>query len=273
MRTQAQQALEQWEGQTDGESVEGRLRELVQLLDQRLPSADDSRERWMAFREQVSSSYEGLAEALSSCHVELPSLRPTNYARSASHAFSGVLALLMVELLPWSAVSLAAIGMFAAAWTMELTRRFSESINELLMSFFGPIAHAHERYKVNSATWYVTALLLLSFTGQPVVCAAAVLALGFGDPAAALVGRKFGTIELVYNRTLEGTLTFVAVAFGTIFAALAVFHAPMSLTGQLLVAGLGGIAGALAELFSHRIDDNFAIPIATGIAVWGLLLV
>jgi dolichol kinase len=38
------------------------------------------------------------------------------------------------------------------------------------------------------------------------------LALGVGDPAAAWVGRRWGTLKILGRKSLQGTLAFVAAA-------------------------------------------------------------
>ena len=64
------------------------------------------------------------------------------------------------------------------------------------MGFLGPIAHPHERYVVNSATWYATSLTLLAVAFEPMAQSIGVIVLGLADPAAGIVGRRFGTRKL-----------------------------------------------------------------------------
>ena len=251
-RRELDQAVDAWSNDPRLAPVRGRLEELSRLIGEHLPSASDGRERWMEFRQRVHPVYEDLAQALSACHVELPSLRPTNYARSGFHALAGVVALLMVEFAPWWVVIAVPVTFASLFWT-DL------------------IAHPHERYRVNSSTWFATALSLLALTHEPVVAAAGVMTLGLGDPAAALVGRKFGRVELVYSRTLEGTLTFFMVSVAAVLAVLFTFHGEFSLAAKIVISATAGVAGALTELFSRRVDDNFAIPVVTGAVVWGVL--
>jgi dolichol kinase len=194
--------------------------------------------------------------------------RPANYARSAFHVLSAVVGLLLAEYCPWWVVVAVPVTLASVCWFLEFMRRQSERWNEVLMHFFAPVAHPHERVHVNSSTWYATALSLLSLTGSPIAFASGVMTLGVGDPAAALIGRKFGRIKLVNNRTLEGTLTFAVVAFATVLAVLAIWHGEMSTSRTLAVSAAASIVGALTELFSRRVDDNFSIPVVAGAAAW-----
>lgn len=233
-------------------------------------SSDDVAESpvrsWADLKAQLREAYAGYATALRTERVKVPELRPTNYARSILHAGSAVICLALVVLLtprqlPWAA------GAFAVwAWSMETTRRISPWANEKMMVFFDIIAHEQERFRVNSATWYMTALFLLTLTFSPLLCAVAVAVLGFADPLAGLAGRRWGRVRLVNGRTLEGTAVFVAV--GTLAAAGATLLVEHSLTTPMVwgMAVTAAIAGGLAELLSRRVDDNVSIPLATAVA-------
>lgn len=193
--------------------------------------------------------------------------RPANYTRSLFHVGSAATALVLLRLLPGRPWIIAASAAFAlTGWTMELTRRRSPAINARLMALFAPVAHPHERHGINSSTYYVTALLLISIFAPLRAAEVGIVVLGLADPAAGLIGRRFGRIRLRANRSLEGTLGFVVV--GALAAAgwLALVHAPPLATLAVL-AVVGGVAGALTELLSTRLDDNFTIPVAVTAAV------
>ena len=146
----------------------------------------------------------------------------------------------------------------------------SERVNALLMKLFGRVAHPHEHHRVNSSTWYVTALLLLAIFSPPLSSSIGVVVLAVADPAAAFIGRRYGTIRLCANRSLEGTLGFFATGLVSAFAVLLALG-PHPFASMLAVAAVAAAAGALAELLSTRLDDNFTIPVvvATAAAVMG----
>lgn len=228
-----------------------------------------TREEWHQFGLRLRPSYEALRQTLRAEDIHVPSLRPTNYKRNLLHVLSGFVALGVVLAVPspgWL-VGIAAT-FFVYAWSMEGLRRRSSALNDKLMSFYGPVAHPHEWHRVNSATWYCTALLALALTRSPAVCAAAVLVLGVGDPSAALIGRRWGRIKLLNGRSLEGSLTFVATGSLVAFAALATLFPALSIGAAAAMAGAAAVAGAAAELVSRRIDDNLTIPVAAGLAAW-----
>ena len=134
------------------------------------------------------------------------------------------------------------------------------------------IAHEQERFRVNSATWYMTALLLLTLTFSPLLCVVAVAVLGFGDPLAGIAGRRWGRVRLVNGRTLEGTAVFVAV--GTLAAMGAMQLVEHSLTPGVAwaTALAAALAGGMAELLSRRVDDNLSIPLTAAAAATATML-
>lgn len=198
--------------------------------------------------------------------------RAANATRSLFHVASGALSLAMLRLLPGRGWIIAASSAFVVAgWTMEIARRRSHTVNNALMKVFAPVAHPHERHGINSSTWYVTALLLLSLFAPLRAAELGVLVLAVADPAAGLIGRRFGRTQLRAGRSLEGTLGFFVV--GAVAAAcwLSIVYAVAWPAAALLAAAAAAV-GALTELGSTRMDDNFTIPVATAVAAAGAAL-
>lgn len=220
----------------------------------------DSAQAFIAFRTAASPRYEAFVARLRAMRVEAPSLRPRNIARSGFHMASALVAVLCITLAPWVVVQAIAASFFAFSWTLEIGRRYSAFLRGLSMKLFGRFIHPHEHVRVNSATWYASALLLIAFAFSPVACALGVAALGFGDPSAAWVGRRWGRTRLRAARSLQGTLAFVAVTFVVSSLLLFLAHSDLSLGLKLTLAAVASVTGAVAELFSGRVDDNFAIP-------------
>lgn len=227
------------------------------------PSSGLDRSALVALRTRVQPSYEAIVRSLAEKRLSVPSLRPTNYARNALHVASAVSGIVALETVPnWTWATGIALGVALVGWTMELTRRRSASVNRFCMRLFGPTAHPHEAHGVNSATWYATSVVLLSLTQALVPCLVALCVLGVGDPAAAIVGRRFGRFELAHGRTVEGTLAFVLAGAGTAFAYLLAMHEEIPWPLALTAALGGALAGAVAEVTSRRVDDNLSIPLA-----------
>ncbi|MCA9606075.1 MAG: hypothetical protein KC619_10800 [Myxococcales bacterium] len=259
-----------WAQHEESTDLRTRLQSVREAL-ATMPAADGSfasaKSAWMAFRRELVPRYEAARRALSTYAVHVPSLRPTNYRRSFFHALMGTITLGILYALPDPTWGIAITGGFLVwAWTMETLRRTSPRLNRLLMKAFAPVAHPHETHRVNSASWYVTALFLLSLTRQPLICAIGVAVLGFGDPAAALVGRKLGRIKLMHGRTLEGSLAFFAIGALAAFGTALLFGPGLAWPALLGMSAAGAAAGSLAELSSLRIDDNLSVAIAASVA-------
>ena len=250
--------------------------DLAGALDAELPALEaPDKGAWLAFKQRAVPLYVALAAQLRAEHIHVPSLRPTNYARNLFHVGSAAVAAALILWVSSPSVLVAiAVAWAGFAWSCEVSRRLSPAVNRALMRFFGPVAHPHETFRVNSATWYATALLALSLTRSDLLCVVGVVVLGVGDPLAALVGRRFGRIRLVHGRSLEGTLAFAVGAALATFAVLATFFPALGLPRAAAVAASGAVLGAVAELFSLRVDDNLSIPLsaAAGAALAAWLL-
>ena len=234
----------------------------------------DRKSEWAQLRDRVALAYEALAVALKAQGEEVHHLRPANRWRSVVHALGGLSIVAGYQLLltPKTAI-IAGIAWCVWAWSLEVARRNNEPLNDLLMRFFGAVSRPHERYRVNSATWFGTAMLILTLTAPPWAAVLGVLGLALGDPMAGIIGRRWGRTKLVNRRTLEGSSAFFATSFVAGLVWLALFH-PLGWPMMIALAAGAALVGALTETFSTRIDDNLAVPVVTawGVALLGLVL-
>ncbi|HWI62314.1 MAG TPA: phosphatidate cytidylyltransferase [Symbiobacteriaceae bacterium] len=103
----------------------------------------------------------------------------------------------------------------------------------------------------------------------------AVMAWGFGDAAAALVGKSWGRRQIRHRwvdgaKTAEGTIAMFAVsALAMLLTLVACTQIPWYLC--LGVAVLAAPVSAVVELVSHRGIDTITVPYATAAAVFALL--
>lgn len=124
------------------------------------------------------------------------------------------------------------------------------------------------------------ALMLFVFWGLlgaewKYVAVVAVMAWGFGDAAAALVGKNFGRRRILHPR-IEGKKTMEGTHAMFIMAGLAIFFTFLFYAGQpwhmsLAVALLVAPVSAIVELFSNRGTDTLTVPITTGLAILSLM--
>ena len=258
------------------DSLSRQLDELRVRLTAGAAQSGNPKREWRRAFKGLQPRYEALRRHLGELpggsETALPALRGSNFKRSAFHMANGFVALGCLQFLPTWGAQVVAGGFVTFAWTAETVRRFSPAANAALMRAFAPIAHPHEHHRVNSATWYATALIILALSAPLLACSLAVMVLGLADPAAAFVGRRWGKTRLTDGRSLEGTLGFAAVGTVASLAVLALFYSSVAFpTALALAAGAGGV-GAFAELLSGRqVDDNLTIPLAVGFAAWGLM--
>lgn len=116
--------------------------------------------------------------------------------------------------------------------------------------------------------------------GEKYLVRASVFAWGFGDTAAALVGKRYGKnfIEgrLVEGRkSLEGTLAMFVVAFFTILAVL-IANSAVVWYGYLPTAAVTAAACAAVELYTKNGMDTLTCPLTAAavlillIRLWGV---
>jgi phytol kinase len=103
----------------------------------------------------------------------------------------------------------------------------------------------------------------------------AVMAWGFGDAAAALVGKAFGRRRVLHRlvdsaKTYEGTGAMALAAGLALFLTLLLYAgkpAPVSLATAVIVAPVC----AIVELLSHQGVDTLTVPLSTAGILLGLL--
>ena len=194
--------------------------------------------------------------------IEFKHLIPVNYYRSIFHVANGLLAVTCYQFFMTFQQAITLLGSLLALFTfLEITRRMSKRWNDFLVSrVFGLIVRPREHHKINGATFYLLALTLnvFFFAKNPVILA--ILVLGFGDPFANIIGKKFGKTPLYKEKSLEGSLAFVLISFIVTTTFSLVFqNLDWPLVRLLSLTITLSITGAIIELFSTRLDDNFTI--------------
>lgn len=263
-----------------------RLAELRDVLVRNVPAegldAAASHRAWSELRAHIEPAYRAFVASLGAPdggeaeeQAAAERSRPPNYVRNAYHVANAFMVVFLVEvvLTTWPMrIGVSSLA-FVAAWGMELTRRRDPRINAFLMRVFRPVAHPHEADHVNSATWYATAILILGWLFPLDAGIVGVMVLGLADPAAAIVGRRFGRTPIGERRTLEGTFAFVVVGFAAACFALwlhGVLVPEEALVGPMMALALataGAVGGAVGEVLARKIDDNLMIPVLSAASV------
>jgi dolichol kinase len=265
--------LEKLIGRAPEADFSSRLEELSELLSERVPDVDlpvaESHRAWSGYFKQLHEAYELLGVSMRAQSVPIPAVRPTNYVRSACHAAISIgLVVLVEEVLNARTKWIVPLCFASFFWVLEAWRHYTDTGRAFLLWVFGAVAHPHERHQVNSSTWFGTALAILGVLFDPMLCAVALITLGVGDPAAGLVGRRFGRTKLVGQRSLEGSLAMLFVGGFATFTVLMVWHASLPMGTMLAVSASTALFATVAELFSNSVDDNFSIPLAAAAGGW-----
>jgi len=150
------------------------------------------------------------------------------------------------------------LGGMIIAIAIDTFRLGEPRYRNLLHSLSGELIRPGEKSNLLGSTCLMIASTITVFLFPRVIAVAALCFLIVGDTVAALVGRKFGRIHLFGKKTLLGSLALFASAF---------------LAGSL-IPGLesrtvfaGALVAAIVEALPLPVDDNFSIPILSGVAM------
>ncbi|VAX24809.1 hypothetical protein MNBD_NITROSPINAE03-2071 [hydrothermal vent metagenome] len=89
---------------------------------------------------------------------------------------------------------------------------------------------------------------------NPAISCASLYFMSIGDPSAALAGKAFGKTSFKNGKTIEGSLAMFLVCLIIGYA----------ITGTMVMAVTGAVAGAVTEFFTGPLDDNLSIPLMAG---------
>lgn len=180
--------------------------------------------------------------------------------RRLFHAASGLAIAAGLLLLPVGrGFALAVLGgLGAALWLGDLIRLSSPRMNALFFETFPSLASPREARGPASSSWYVLGVFLavLVFSREP--AAAGTLVLALADPAASLVGRRWGR-RSVGHGSVEGSSVF----FGVAWLALVPLVGPVP-------ALAAAAAATVVEPLPWPLDDNLTVPLVTAGALWAL---
>jgi dolichol kinase len=149
---------------------------------------------------------------------------------------------------------------------LDWIRLKNPTINKKLLKVYHPFIRQSEVTSVTGLPYYAfgtgLSLILFPFPIALLSC----LYLIFCDPISSITGNLFGKNKIYKNKTLEGFLgNFVCAVIITFGHGLFYKMQTVDLLSWVLI---GGILSATVELFSGRVDDNFAIPVFSGLGLY-----
>lgn len=177
--------------------------------------------------------------------------------RKAIHLTSIVIPLSFLYL-PMTACRRALMATAALLLIVDLIKIHQPRIRSYFTAFFGHLIRVHEREGITASTYLVVSALLTSYLFEREVAAAAMVYLTVGDTLAAIVGKAWGRTPL-FGKSLEGFLAGLLTSF-----AAAWLLVPGIPVWQL---GTAALAAALVEVWPIPVDDNFRIPLLSGLVL------
>jgi len=147
---------------------------------------------------------------------------------------------------------------FVAVWTILFIigeiYRLKQGMPRWVEKRAAPMMRGRERKGVGGHVYFSLGLFTaVLFYDKEIVTAVALITV-LADGAAAIVGAHVGKHRLLGKKTLEGTLTLIAVAF---MVSVWVVGGALAFTG--------GVVAGVVELLP--INDNFSIPFFSGLAM------
>ncbi len=144
---------------------------------------------------------------------------------------------------------------------VDLVRLHHPRMRSYFAKFFGRLIRHHERRDLLAATYQMVSALLATYLFPREVAAACYIYLVVGDSVAALAGKAWGRVR-IFDKTLEGFLAGLAASW-----VAAVALVPAISPAHLAV---GALVAAVVELLPIPIDDNFRIPLLSGVVLEAL---
>ncbi len=202
---------------------------------------------------------------------------PNEYVRKLQHVGYTLSVFLLLELFSSWYIAIAAICLLVIiAYPFLL---FTEKL-PIYRRFFVDRSKTGGEYRKQLIFAQLSfALLILIYWGLlgvkwHYVVAVAVMAWGFGDAAAALVGKAFGRRHVLHRwieraKTCEGTIAMILISGLALFFTL-FFYAGKPWLSSMLIALLVAPVCGMVELFSRRGNDTLTVPLFTAALIYPL---
>lgn len=143
---------------------------------------------------------------------------------------------------------------------IEILRRCVFRFNERLFNIFKFILKEKERKTLLTTTWFLVSTFLTAVLFRKEIAIMAMLFLIFGDSASAFFGLRFGRTKILGSRSLEGSLAFFSTC---LIIGIIMNFTKVGLSWPVVI--VGALAATISELLPLPIDDNFTVPLFSGI--------
>jgi phytol kinase len=134
------------------------------------------------------------------------------------------------------------------------------------LPFFHQFIRQKEQFRIYGVVFFLSSTIIALAVFDTAIALAALLMTTFGDMAAAIFGKKYGTTILYNNKTIIG---FIAGLIANIVVATVV--SPFFAV-NIYVLIFMAFAATITETLVDELDDNLMIPIVSGFIGQILLL-
>ncbi len=182
-------------------------------------------------------------------------------SRKFYHFVSGILCFGLYAFVLTRTQALFALGTIGGALVLlDVGRLYFPQLNRFGLWLFGAFMRREELKSLTGNSFFILGLLFIVLLFPKPIVLMSVLFLAVGDPAAAVVGSRWGQTKLWKGKSLEGALAnFVATSIASFLAGQLYFQ--LTVRDSFILALVGGTVSMIAELVPLPIDDNLTIPV------------
>jgi phytol kinase len=114
-------------------------------------------------------------------------------------------------------------------------------------------------------------LVIVSFgiLNQPYIGGLGILILGYGDGFAAVIGKKFGKHQLLFGKSVEGSLAMFVASFVVSMILLSIEGVSL----WILIAFIIALISTAIELFTPKGLDNLSVPLLASLAYYFIFFI
>ena len=133
------------------------------------------------------------------------------------------------------------------------------------LPFFHQFIRPKEQYRIYCVIFFLSSTIIAFAVFDTAIALAALLMTTFGDVAAAIAGKQYGTTLLFKNKTVVG---FVSELTTNLIVAVAI---SLAFTINIYIPIIMAFVATITETMVDELDDNLIVPVVSGFV--GQLLV
>jgi len=133
------------------------------------------------------------------------------------------------------------------------------------LPFFHQFIRPKEQYRIYGVIFFLSSTIIAFAVFDTAIALAALLMTTFGDMAAAIAGKKYGTTILFKNKTVVG---FASELVTNLIVAVLI---SLAFTINIYIPIIMAFAATITETLVDELDDNLIVPVVSGFV--GQLLV